>query len=103
MFGTRRKSADLEAPPIASDNPGAMEILRVWTAPDSPTQLTLRTTWKDPGAWGLLLVDIARHAAQAYRREGRDRAEVLSRIREMFDAEWSSPTDAPKDLTDGPQ
>lgn len=92
---------DLEPPPIASGNPNAVELLRVWSAPGDPAQLTLRTTWKDPGAWGLLLVDIARHAAQAYEREGRDGAEALSRIRELFDAEWSSPTDVPEDLTDG--
>jgi hypothetical protein len=60
----------------------------------------LRTNWSDPAAWGLLLVDIARHASLAYEREGRDRAETLARIREGFDAEWSSPTDEPKDLTD---
>ena len=91
---------DLARPPIAISKPEAVEILRVWAALDAPQQLTLRTCWKDPGAWGLLLVDVARHAAQAYQREGHDQGEVLCRIREVFDAEWSSPTDDPKDLTD---
>ena len=91
---------DLDRPPIAETNPEAIEILRVWTAPGSPQQLTLRTAWEDPAAWGLLLADIARHAALAYKREGRDATEVLKRIRQGFDAEWSSPTDDPKDLTD---
>lgn len=100
MFGRRKHIQDLEPPPIASTNPEAVELLRVWAAPGRPQQLTLRTTWKDPGAWGLLLADIARHAAQAYAREGQETAEVLRRIRELFDAEWSSPTDDPKDLTD---
>jgi hypothetical protein len=47
-----------------------------------------------------MLVDIARHAAKAYAKEGQDPAVVLARIREMFEAEWSAPTDAPSDLMD---
>jgi uncharacterized protein DUF5076 len=75
-----------------------MEVLRVWAAPGQPQQLTLRTTWKDAGAWGLLLVDIARHAANAYANEGKNRADVLGRIRELLDAEFSRPTDDPIEL-----
>ena len=101
MFGKRPKGREIEPPPIASTNADAVEILRTWAAPDSPTQIALRTTWKDPGAWGLMLVDVARHAANAYEREGRNRSEVLARIRDLFDAEWAAPTDIPKDLTDG--
>jgi len=89
----------LDTPPIA-DETEATEVLRVWAAPGQAQQLTLRTTWKDPGAWGLLLVDIARHAARAYEREGRDPQDVLRRIRELCDAEWSDTTDEPEDLTD---
>jgi len=101
MFGRRNKGQELEPPPIASTHPDAVEVLRVWAVPGSPQQLTLRTTWKNPGAWGLLLADAARHAAKAYEREGHDPAEVLRRIRELFDAEWSTTTDVPKDLSDG--
>jgi hypothetical protein len=64
-------------------------------------QLTLKTQWDDPGAWGLLLVDIARHAAQAYARNGVGRDQALARIKELFDAEWSRPTTEARDLTDG--
>jgi len=92
VFGKRRHNEELDSPPIATQ-PGAVEILRVWAAPGSPQQLTLRTAWKDPGAWGVLLVDVARHAARAYEQEGHNRKEVLQRIRELFEAEWSSPTD----------
>ena len=46
-----------------------------------------------------MLVDIARHAAKAYAKEGQDPAIVLARIREMFEAEWSAPTDIPSDLS----
>jgi hypothetical protein len=48
-----------------------------------------------------MLVDVARHAANAYEREGRDRKEVLARIRQFFEAEWASPTDKANDVTDG--
>jgi hypothetical protein len=100
MFGRRKHNQNLDPPPVATSNPEAVEILRVWAAPGSPQQLTLRTCWEDPGAWGLLLADVARHAAQAYEREGQDAEQVLRRILELFDAEWSSPTDDPTDLTD---
>lgn len=45
-------------------------------------------------------MDVARHAAMAYQKEGRNANEVLGRIREFFDAEWSRPTDDPKDITE---
>jgi Domain of unknown function (DUF5076) len=92
MFGKSSNQNSLALPPLAETNPAAVEVLRVWAAPGSPQQLTLRTTWKDPGAWGLLLADVARHAAQAYKAEGRDPEEVLMRIRKLWEAEWASPT-----------
>jgi Domain of unknown function (DUF5076) len=98
MFGKSQSQKQLPPPPIAEIESQAVEVLRVWAVPGKPQQLTLRTTWKDAGAWGLMLVDIARHAAKAYAKEGQDPAVILARIREMFDAEWSAPTDAPSDL-----
>ncbi len=62
MFGQRKN--ELNPPPIASEME-AVEVLRAWAKPGSPQQFTLRTTWKDPAAWGLMLADIARHAAKA--------------------------------------
>jgi hypothetical protein len=46
-----------------------------------------------------MLVDVARHAAKAYAKEGQDPEVVLARIRQIFDAEWSSPTDTPQDIS----
>ena len=80
---------ELEVPPIASSNSQAVEVLRVWAAPGQPQQLTLR---------GLLLADVARHAANAYANEGQNRAEVLGKIRQLLDAELSRPTDSPIQL-----
>jgi len=94
VFGKKPKG-ELEVPPIATSNSQAVEVLRVWAIPDQPQQLTLRITWKDAGAWGLLLADVARHAANAYANEGQNRAEVLARIRQLLDAEFSRPTDNP--------
>ena len=70
MFGKPRNQNALEPPPIAKDNPRSVEVLRVWAAPGEPQELTLRTTWKDAGAWGL-----------------------------MFHAEWAGPTDMPQDIS----
>ena len=97
MFA-KKPRRDLEAPPIASSNSQAVEVLRVWAVPGQPQQLTLRTTWKDAGAWGLLLADVARHAAKAYADEGHDAAEVLARIQNLMNAEFSRPTDEPIQL-----
>jgi len=99
MFGLPRNQNQLQPPPIAESEPEAVEVLRVWAAPGSPQQLTLRTTWKDAGAWGLMLVDIARHASKAYASEGKDPKAVLKRIRDLFDAEWEKPTDEARDIT----
>lgn len=93
MFGKRSNENSLAVPPVANEDCEAVEVLRVWASPGKPQQLTLRTTWKDPGAWGLLLVDVANHAALAYEAEGRDPKEVIARIRELWDAEWTHPTD----------
>lgn len=98
MFGKRVEENSLAVPPVANDNPAAVEVLRVWAAPGEQQQVTLRTTWKDAGAWGLLLVDVARHAARAYETEGRDPAEALARIHELWNAEWSTPTDEPLNI-----
>ncbi|MCC6785932.1 MAG: DUF5076 domain-containing protein [Planctomycetes bacterium] len=100
MFGSRKQSSELDPPPIAGSRGDAVEVLRVWAAPGSPQQLTLAYVRKDPGAWGLLLADVARHAAQAYQREGQDPDQVIERIRELFEAEWSSPTSPAEDLFD---
>jgi hypothetical protein len=93
MFGHR---GQLEIPPNAKVAKDATEIARIWAAAGKQ-EVALRTDiWKDPAAWGLMLVDLAKHVANAYEQtEGRDRAEVLARIKAGFDAEWSSATDEP--------
>jgi hypothetical protein len=94
MFG-KKSSSELELPPIAKSNAQSFEVLRVWTAPGQTQEVVLKTTWKNPGTWGLMLADIARHAANAYANEGHDRADALAQIRQLMDAEFSDPTDEP--------
>ena len=102
VFGRKQPANVLEPPPIAETDPEAVEVLRVWASPSTCQQVTLRITWEEPATWGLMLVDVARHAARAYAREGLDYNEVLERIKALFDAEWEDPTDEGQDVTDEP-
>ena len=84
-------------PPLALEDSEGKEIARIWAA-QGAQHVSLRIgQWPDPGAWGIMLVDLAKHVANAYEQDnGTDRAKVLARIRELFDAEWKKPTDEPK-------
>lgn len=60
-------------------------------------QVSLLTHNPDPHAWGIALVDIARHAAKAYALSGQfSENEALQKINQVFDAEWDAPTDFPE-------
>ena len=77
-------------------DPKAFEILRVWVAKGGQHMSLRAGAWADPAAWGLLLVDVARHVANAYQQEaGRDQLKTLQRIKAAWDLEWGSPTDRP--------
>jgi hypothetical protein len=69
----------------------------MWVKPKwSQVEVALLTASPEPAVWGIALVDIARHAAKAYALNGNLPEEVaLARIKEGFDAEWSSPTYVP--------
>ncbi len=88
---------ELQIPPTAKDDPNAVEIARIWAA-HGQQHVHLRTgLFPDAGSWGIMLVDLARHIANAYEQDGRgDYFEVLARIREIFEVEWDSPTDIAK-------
>lgn len=87
---------ELPVPPAAKLDSRSRELARVWAA-NGEQHVSLEIgLWPDPAAWGLLLVDLARHVANAYEQaRGDDRAEVLARLREAFEVEWESPTDDP--------
>lgn len=85
----------LPEPTAVSHDPRAVELLRVWAA-HGKQHVTLATDlWNDPASWGIMLVDLAKHVANAYQSRGMDIAVALQRVREGFDAEWDSATDEP--------
>ena len=85
---------ELSIPPTAKSDARALELARVWAAVGAQ-HVTLRAeAWPDPAAWGIVLVDLARHVARAYQEtQGRPPDETLALIHEMFEAEWARPTD----------
>ncbi|MGJ7512451.1 DUF5076 domain-containing protein [Variovorax sp. GT1P44] len=69
-------------------------MLRVWVADGNRVVTMSPAMWADPGgAWGLLLVDLAKHVAAAYEANGIARDAALQSIRAGMEAEWSHPTD----------
>ena len=85
---------ELPIPAIARTATKATEVVRVWVA-DGAQHVSVATgIWSDPGAWGILLVDLARHLARAYAHSnGPEYSDALDRIKAGFDAEWSRSTD----------
>jgi len=72
----------------------AVEVLRAFVL-DGGLSIAFTRAFDEPDLWGLLLVDIARHAARAYARESAfTEDEALTRILEMFEAEIARLTDA---------
>jgi hypothetical protein len=71
----------------------AVEVLRAFVL-DGGLSIAFTRAFEEPDMWGLLLVDIARHAARAYARESNYTEEdALRRIIDMFEAEIARPTD----------
>jgi hypothetical protein len=94
---TKRQRNALDPPALASA-PEAREILRVWVTPQwQRMEVALTLGHSDPSVWGIALADIARHAAKAYALNSKmSENEALTRIKQVFDAEWSSPTELPE-------
>ena len=88
---------ELSIPPAVRKHGNGVELGRIWAAGGKQHVSLATGVWEDPFNWGMMLVDLARHVANAYeQREGRDRAWVLARIKQGFDAEWAHPTDEAK-------
>jgi hypothetical protein len=89
MAGPREQPIPPDA--LADDN--AVEILRAFVV-DGGLSIAFTRGFDDPSMWGMMLVDIARHAARAYAKEGvMEEGEALMRIAEMFEAEMAQQTD----------
>jgi Domain of unknown function (DUF5076) len=92
-----KKGRDLAVPGEVAAAAEAVEVLRAWVANGGLICAVRPTTWKDPGAWGIVLADAARHVANAIRDEvGDEPSATVAKIREMFNRELSAPTDEPK-------
>lgn len=80
-------------PPDVMGREDATEVLRVFVL-EGGLSIAFQRAFEEPDMWGLLLVDLARHAARAYARESEfTEQEALDRIVEMFQAELERPTD----------
>ena len=80
-------------PPDVIGRDDATEVLRAFVV-DGGLSIAFTRAFEEPDMWGMLLVDIARHAARAYAREAEyTEDEALDRIVEMFEAEINRPTD----------
>src|SRR3978361_2506073 len=80
-------------PPDVRGSDDATEVLRAFVV-DGGLSIAFTRAFEEPDMWGLLLVDIARHAARAYAKESAyTEEEALARIVEMFEAEIARPTD----------
>ena len=89
-------SQELPIPPAAADDARAVELLRVWAAKGKQHVSLATGLWDDPASWGIMLVDLAKHVANAYELTGSSREGVLQRVKEGFDAEWHTATGNPK-------
>jgi len=80
-------------PPDVMGREDATEVLRAFVVDDGLSIAFMRA-FEEPDMWGLLLVDVARHASRAYARESDySEDEALRRIIDMFEAEIARPTD----------
>ena len=80
-------------PPDVIGREDATEVLRAFVL-DRGLSIAFTRAFEEPDVWGLLLVDVARHAARAYARESEfTEDEALRRIVDMFEAEIARPTD----------
>ena len=89
---TAKKFEALNIPPDAQEK-GGIEILRA-SVVDGAVSVALRRAFDDPFTWGVLLVDLARHASRVYAMEtGMSEEEAMAEISAGITAELDNPTD----------
>jgi hypothetical protein len=71
----------------------ATEVLRAFVV-DGGLSIAFTRAFEEPDMWGLVLVDIARHAARVFAQESSyTEDEALARVVDMFEAEIARPSD----------
>jgi hypothetical protein len=89
---TEKKFEALGVPPDALEK-GGVEILRA-SVVDGAVSVALRRAFEDPFTWGVLLVDLARHAARIYAMETDiSEEEAMVEISAGIQAELDDPSD----------
>lgn len=87
------KPKEQPIPPDALGRDDAVEVLRAFVI-DGGLSISFMRAFDQPDMWGMLLVDIARHAARVFEKEGVcSTEEAMERMRAMFDTELARPTD----------
>jgi hypothetical protein len=103
-FGSKSKSlAELNVAGHADLLAGSHEFLRMWLQPDGPVTclIDIEPLGTDPFVLGIALADCVRHGAKAYAHvTGIPESEAEAQIWSGLDAERTSPTDLPTDLSD---
>jgi hypothetical protein len=89
----KEKMKRIDIPKSVVQRPGSKEMVSIWTNGQVNDYVIDGLGWKDSAAWGLLLVDLARHISKMYAQHGQNENDVLKRIKMGFDAEWNAPTD----------
>lgn len=69
------------------------EMARIWLADGDQVVALSSRLWDDPGTWGLMIVDLAKHVARAYEARGISASDALAQIKSAMDAEWAHPTE----------
>lgn len=83
---------ELSAPPDAIEH-GGHEVVRAVVV-EGAVSVAMRRSFDDPFVWGVLLVDLARHAARIYAAEaGMGEDEAMARIVDGMQSELDNPTD----------
>ena len=89
----------LNLPPLVRDK-DANEVMRVAVL-NGELHMSLRRGFEDPGVWGLLLVDAARHVARAYAHDKIvTEDEALERIRTGFEKAIRQPPEGSAETTE---
>src|SRR5688572_1304275 len=88
---------ELPLPRPVANEPKAFELARIWIVAGGGQYVSLSTgIVGDPSGWGILLVNLAKHVANAYQQvRGVDANQTLAGIKAAFEKEWNSPTDNP--------
>ncbi|SRR5579862_2123443 len=87
-------SKECQIPPEALTDPKRRELLRAWVANGSlHVSLFIPDAWPEPRRWGVVLSDVMRHIADAYRKQhGIEVGETIRQIQERIVAELDSKT-----------